>query len=101
LAEYERRMAALESRLPKEPEPAAPNPDTFYQDPLSFVQQTSQHAVHQARQQWEQQQAERRQQEESERVAATFREKSQAFAVEHEDFEDTLFAVPPDSCQKG
>ena len=96
LTEYERRMAALEARLPKEPEVSAPDPNKFYEDPLAYVQQTSQFSVHQARQQWEQEQAAARAQEEQARVAASFREKSQAFAVEHEDFEDVLFSVPED-----
>jgi hypothetical protein len=94
LSDYERRMAALEARLPKEPEVTAPDPNSFYNDPLAYVNQTSQYSVHQARQQWEQEQAQRQQQEESERVAASFREKSQAFAAEHPDFEEVIYSVP-------
>lgn len=94
--EYERRMAAMEARLPKQPEPQAPDPNSFYLDPAGYVQQSSQHAVREARQAWEQEQQARAKQQQSERIAADFRTKGEAFAVDHPDFQEVIFSVPPD-----
>lgn len=96
LRQMKAELDALKASLPKPEAPKAPDPSTFYQDPAAFVQANSQYAVTQARQQWEQEQATHRQQEEQERVAAGFREKSKAFAADHEDFEEVIFSVPPD-----
>lgn len=96
LRQMKAELDALKASLPKPEQPKAPDPNKFYDDPLSYVQQNSEYAVIQARQKWEQEQAAARAQEEQAKVAASFREKSQAFAAEHEDFEEVLFSVPED-----
>lgn len=96
LRQMKAELEALKASQPKPEPPKAPDPNSFYNDPLAYVQQSSEHAVRQAREQWEQEQAQRRQQEETERTAASFREKAQAFAAEHPDFEEVIYSVPPD-----
>lgn len=96
LRQMKAELDALKASLPKPEAPKAPDPNTFFNDPIAFVQASNAHSVQEARQSWEQEQVAQRQREEQERVAAGFREKSKAFAAEHEDFEEVIFSVPPD-----
>ena len=96
LRQMKAEWEAWKASQPKPEAPKPPNPDTFYQDPLAFVQQSNQHAVYQAQQAWQEQQEAARQAEEQERISAGFRTKAAEFALQNPDFAETLESVPAD-----
>jgi hypothetical protein len=94
-AEYQKRMDALESRLPAKPQDREPTLEDFNYNPDEYRAAIEQRASERALKTWEQQQEQKAATQKQQETAQAYVDRANAFAADHEDFEVVVGSIPP------
>lgn len=92
--EMRRKLAELEARLPKAPEPTPPDPQNFYQDPQGWLQANNEHLLQQARQQWENEQRQAQEQAKNQEALTRWDSRINELEATHPGIRDALDSIP-------
>ncbi|KMM77076.1 hypothetical protein ACP93_02625 [Xanthomonas sp. NCPPB 1128] len=95
-AEYRRKIADIEARLPKAPEPkGAPKPEDFNFDEDAYQRAKIQHELAEARKQWDAENQTKAEAQKQQETANAYAQRANAFAAIHEDYLEVVGSMDP------
>ncbi|WP_369916532.1 hypothetical protein AB8810_11105 [Xanthomonas sp. NCPPB 3005] len=95
-AEYRRKIADIEARLPKPAEPKGPpKPEEFNFDQDAYQRALTQHELAEARKQWDAENQTKAQAQKQQETANAYAQRATAFAATHEDYLEVVGSIDP------